>query len=93
MFSRIKSFDVYRKLPKDLAEPSITGGIGTPYPLPNPNSSLVSLTCTLVMAILFFSELQKFLRAEPETKMFIDKNQGGEKVYLNTLRPIFDLIL
>jgi len=28
LFTRIKSFDVYRKLPSDLTEPTVSGAIG-----------------------------------------------------------------
>jgi hypothetical protein len=28
MFSRLKAFDVYRKLPQDLTEPTMSGAIG-----------------------------------------------------------------
>ena len=43
MFSKIKNLDVYRKLPSDLTEPTISG-------------AMVSVFSTLIMIILFVSE-------------------------------------
>ena len=41
--NRLKSFDVYRKLPSDLTEPTTSGAI-------------VSVLSTIIMIILFISE-------------------------------------
>lgn len=70
MSSRFKSFDVYRKLPTDLSEPTISGGI-------------VSLTFSLLMLILFVSEFRTFLTRKSVSEMLIDQNRGGEKLMVN----------
>jgi len=47
--SRLKSFDIYRKLPKDLTEPTMSG-------------AMVSLLSTLIMGVLFITEFNEFLK-------------------------------
>jgi hypothetical protein len=66
-FTRLKSFDVYRKLPQDLTEATMSGAI-------------VSITSTLIMLILFITEFNEFLKVQTASEMFIDINRGGEKV-------------
>lgn len=70
MFARLKSFDVYRKLPQDLTEPTTSGAI-------------VSITSTLIMLILFLTEFNEFLKVRTVSEMFIDTNKGGEKLIVN----------
>ncbi len=41
--SKLKSFDIYRKLPSDLTEPTLSG-------------ALVSIVSTVIMLLLFISE-------------------------------------
>jgi len=70
MFSRLKAFDVYRKLPQDLTEPTMSGAI-------------VSIISTLLMLILFLTEFNEFLKVQTVSEMFIDINRGGEKLLVN----------
>jgi len=82
-FTRLKSFDVYRKLPQDLTEATMSGAIGSL--LFQKFSSLiffplVSIASTLIMLILFITEFNEFLKVQTVSEMFIDINRGGEKV-------------
>lgn len=70
MFARLKAFDVYRKLPQDLTEPTMSGAI-------------VSIASTLIMLILFLTEFNEFLKVRTVSEMFIDTNKGGEKLVVN----------
>jgi len=69
-FTRLKSFDVYRKLPQDLTEATMSGAI-------------VSIASTLIMLILFITEFNEFLKVQTASEMFIDINRGGEKLTVN----------
>jgi len=69
-FTRLKSFDVYRKLPQDLTEATMSGAI-------------VSIASTVIMLILFITEFNEFLKVQTASEMFIDINRGGEKLLVN----------
>jgi len=69
-FSRLKAFDVYRKLPQDLTEPTMSG-------------ALVSIISTVFMLILFITEFNEFLKVQTVSEMFIDINRGGDKLRVN----------
>jgi len=51
LYTRFCSFDVYRKIPKDLTEPTYTGAI-------------ISILSCVFMVVLFLSELVSFLTVE-----------------------------
>ena len=61
MFSKIKEFDFYRKIPKDLTETTTHG-------------SLLSICASIFMLVLFVAELWAFLTARYETNVVIDPN-------------------
>jgi hypothetical protein len=65
--ANIKKLDVYRKLPSDLTEPTAAGAI-------------VSVIASIVMALLFISELTAFMSVSTTSEMFVDINRGGEKL-------------
>jgi len=66
----VKRFDLYRKVPRDLTEPTLSG-------------AAVSC-CTVTFAIyLFFSELTVFMRRSWESEMFIDESRTEEKLQIN----------
>ena len=67
---KLKRFDVYRKLPQDLTEPTISGAI-------------VSIVACSFMMLLFLSELNAYLTVSTSTEMFVDINRGGEKLVIN----------
>ena len=68
--SKIKRIDFYRKLPKDLTEPTLSGAI-------------VSLVALTIMAVLFLSEIARYLQVTTTSEMFVDINRGGEKLEIN----------
>jgi len=66
----VKRFDLYRKVPRDLTEPTLSG-------------AAVSC-CTVTFAVyLFFSELAVFMRRSWESEMFIDESKTEEKLQIN----------
>lgn len=60
--NRLRSFDVYRQVPKNMQEHTITG-------------SVVSIVSILLIAYLFFSELSEFLTVEVTSDMFVDHTE------------------
>lgn len=68
--SRLKSFDMYRKLPSDLTEPTFSGAI-------------VSIASSIIMLLLFVSEFSQYLTVEENSEMFVDVAQGGQKIRVN----------
>lgn len=68
--SKLKKFDVYRKLPQDLTEPTISG-------------AMISIVACSFMLLLFLSELNTYLTVSTSTEMFVDINRGGEKLVIN----------
>jgi hypothetical protein len=59
MFAALKKFDVYRDVPKDLSEQTVTGAV-------------VSVLCGVLVLFLFLSELVSFLSVEVVSEMFVD---------------------
>lgn len=65
-----KRFDLYRKVPRDLTEPTLSG-------------AAVSF-CTLFIGLyLFVSELSVYLQTRWESEMFIDESKSEEKLQIN----------
>jgi len=50
---------------------------------PTMSGAMVSLVSTLIMAILFITEFNEFLKVQTVSEMFIDINRGGEKLFVN----------
>jgi hypothetical protein len=66
----VKRFDLYRKVPRDLTEPTLSG-------------AAVSC-CTVTIALyLFLSELSVFMTRTWESEMFIDESKTEEKLQIN----------
>jgi len=61
LVNRLKTFDVYRDIPKDLTEQTLTGAI-------------VSILCTLFIIYLFAAELIAFLTPELSYQMYVDSH-------------------
>lgn len=61
---------MYRKLPSDLTEPTLSGAV-------------VSILSTAIMVILFISEFNGYLSVEESSEMFVDVAQGGHKIRVN----------
>ncbi|XP_074924209.1 endoplasmic reticulum-Golgi intermediate compartment protein 1 isoform X4 [Chelonoidis abingdonii] len=71
-------FDIYRKVPKDLTQPTYTGAI-------------ISVCCCLFILFLFLSELTGFIATEIVNELYVDdpdKESGGKiEVNLNISLP------
>jgi len=65
-----KSFDLYRKVPRDLSEPTVSGAI-------------VSCLTVALALYLFGSELVVFLQRRWESEMFIAESKTEEKLQIN----------
>jgi hypothetical protein len=66
----LKRFDLYRKVPRDLTEPTLSG-------------AAVSC-CTVSLAVyLFLSELFVFMQRRWDSEMFIDESKTEEKLQIN----------
>ncbi|XP_052541050.1 endoplasmic reticulum-Golgi intermediate compartment protein 1 isoform X1 [Tympanuchus pallidicinctus] len=72
------TFDIYRKVPKDLTQPTYTGAI-------------ISVCCCLFILFLFLSELTGFIATEIVNELYVDdpdKDSGGKiEVNLNISLP------
>lgn len=80
MLFNVKKLDIYRKVPKDLTQPTTSG-------------ALISIACVLFMTILFLSELIDFLTPEIVNELFVDQTSAGlDKidVRLNVSLPRLD---
>ncbi|XP_042229979.1 endoplasmic reticulum-Golgi intermediate compartment protein 1-like [Homarus americanus] len=55
----VRRLDIYRKVPKDLTQPTLTGAV-------------ISVTCITFMLILFTSELLHFLSGEIVSELYVD---------------------
>ncbi|XP_078006678.1 endoplasmic reticulum-Golgi intermediate compartment protein 1 isoform X3 [Phascolarctos cinereus] len=73
-----RRFDIYRKVPKDLTQPTYTGAI-------------ISVCCCLFILFLFLSELTGFIATEVVNELYVDdpdKDSGGKiDVSLNISLP------
>lgn len=80
MLFNVKRLDIYRKVPKDLTQPTVSG-------------ALISICCIAFMTILFISELIDFLTPEIINELFVDQaGSVAEKidVRLNVSLPFLD---
>jgi len=70
--SKLKSFDVYRDIPKDLTEQTLTG-------------ATVSVICSIAIAWLFLSEFLSYLAVQRTSEMFVDvtKDSGHAMIQIN----------
>lgn len=68
--SRLKQFDVYRKLPADLTEPTFSG-------------ALVSIISTFIMVVLFISEFSEYMEVRTVSEMYVDIAKGESKLHIN----------
>jgi len=80
MLFNVRRLDIYRKVPKDLTQPTVSGAI-------------ISICCVLFMTILFVSELVDFLTPELINELFVDQASSGLNkidVRLNVSLPRLD---
>lgn len=73
----IRRFDIYRKVPKDLTQPTQTGAI-------------ISILSAVVMVFLFFSEFYSFITVEIVSELFVDNAAGSSP---NKVRTSLNLTL
>ncbi|CAN4122220.1 unnamed protein product [Withania somnifera] len=70
--SRIRSLDAYPKINEDFYSRTLSGGV-------------ITLASSIIMTLLFISELRLYLHAVTETKLVVDTSRG------ETLRINFDI--
>nr|CAB3243438.1 endoplasmic reticulum-Golgi intermediate compartment protein 1 [Phallusia mammillata] len=63
----IRRFDIYRKVPKDLTQPTTTG-------------AAISLGCSFFILFLLASELLSFINVEVVSELYVDDPQAGDKI-------------
>ncbi|XP_071545931.1 endoplasmic reticulum-Golgi intermediate compartment protein 1-like [Panulirus ornatus] len=64
----VRRLDFYRKVPKDLTQPTITGAV-------------ISITCITFMLTLFISELLHFLSGEIVSEFYVDNpGESNERI-------------
>ena len=67
VLAKLRHFDVYRKLPLDLTQPTTPGAI----------LSIISITA---IVILFTSELVSFLQVQTQSTMYIAQDDADDKL-------------
>ncbi|BBG95734.1 Endoplasmic reticulum vesicle transporter protein [Prunus dulcis] len=72
MMSRLRNLDAYPKINEDFYSRTLSGGV-------------ITLASSIVMLLLFLSELRLYLHAVTETKLVVDTSRG------ETLRINFDV--
>jgi len=65
-----KRFDIFKKMPRDLTEPTIFG-------------ALVSVLCTVVLVGLTIFEIQNYMRSESHAELVIDTSHRDDFVNIN----------
>jgi len=70
VIEKFKALDVYRKLPSDYLQPTYSG-------------ATLSIISTVIMVMLFLSELRSYMEVKTSSEMFIDINRGGDKLIIN----------
>jgi len=73
----LRRLDIYRKVPKDLTQPTVTGAI-------------ISICCCVFMAYLFASELLHFIQPDIVSELFVDNPGNSDEkipVELNITLP------
>jgi len=73
----IRRFDIYRKVPKDLTQPTITGAI-------------ISVFCVFFMTFLFLFELKQYFEVEIQSRLTVDdpvKHAEKIPVFINITLP------
>lgn len=68
MLAMLRRVDVYRRVPKDFTQTTLSGGI-------------VSVVTILTMVALFLIELNSYLTVEIVNEMFVDSTMGDDHVF------------
>ena len=64
LHDQIRQLDIYKRLPKDLTEPTLLGAI-------------VSIVSTLILLFLFISELSDYIDPNIHSSMYLDRSVRG----------------
>lgn len=72
----VRRFDIYRKIPKDLTQPTLTGAV-------------ISVCCCCFIFILFISEFLHFINVNVTSELFVDNPGDNDRilVHLNITLP------
>ena len=62
--------DIFRKLPKDLTEPTFMG-------------AFVSFLCTVVLAMLCMTEVGKYMTVQTKSDMLVDVSHHDDRLNIN----------
>ena len=68
--AKLKKLDIYRKLPKDLTQPTLAGAI-------------LSLASFLLLTILFVSELEQYIDPNTHSFMYLDTKSTTDQIVVN----------
>ncbi|CAN8024048.1 unnamed protein product, partial [Ixodes persulcatus] len=60
-------FDIYRKIPKDLTQPTVTGAV-------------ISILSCFFISILFLSEFISYMSPELASELFVDNPSSADKI-------------
>jgi len=63
----LKRFDIYRKIPKDLTQPTNTGAI-------------VSIACVAFISIMLMTELAWFISPDIRSELHVDNASPTDKI-------------
>jgi len=63
----VRRFDIYRKVPKDLTQPTLTG-------------ALISVTCCLSIFVLIVSELNRYLATDLVSTVYVDNPNPESRI-------------
>lgn len=63
----IRKLDLYRKVPKELTQPTLGG-------------ATVSILCVIFMSYLLISELSEFLKVNIVQELYVDQSDGQDKI-------------
>ena len=72
----VKKLDLYRKIPKDLTQPTTTGAV-------------ISVCCVSFIVLLLFSELYYFIAPDVRSELHVDNANPTDRipVRINILLP------
>ncbi|KAF8767402.1 Endoplasmic reticulum-Golgi intermediate like protein [Argiope bruennichi] len=72
----VRRFDIYRKIPKDLTQPTLTGAV-------------ISVCCCCFILLLFISEFLHFINVNVSSELFVDNPGDNDRilVHLNISLP------
>lgn len=80
MKNSFAKFDIYRKIPKDLTEATTCGAICKFIII---KFLLVSVICTLLLTVLCFTEVSKYLAVEIKSDMLVDISHHDDRLNIN----------